>query len=38
MKASKVLNNNPTIEQRLILANEMKHMPTTSEKYKTLIV
>jgi len=38
MKASKVLNNNPTIEQRLILANEMKHMPITSEKYKTLIV
>jgi len=38
MKASKVLNNNPTIEERLILAKEMKHMPITSEKYKTLIV
>ena len=37
MKVSKVLNNNPSIEERIKLAKEMKHSTTTSEKYKRKI-
>lgn len=34
MRVSKVLNNAPTIEQRVKLSKEMKHKPLTSEKYQ----
>ena len=37
MKVSKVLNNNPSIEERVKLGREMKHSTTTSEKYKRKI-
>ena len=33
MKVNKILNNNPTIEQRLMLAKQMKHTPLTSQIY-----
>ena len=35
MKVNKILNNNPTIEQRLMLAKQMKHTPQTSQTYQT---
>ena len=35
MKVNKVLNNNPTIEQRLMLSKQMKHTPQTSQTYQT---
>lgn len=34
MRVSRVLNNNPTTKERVKLAKEMKHKPTTSEKYQ----
>jgi integrase len=33
MKVSKVYENNPSVEERVKLAHQMKHSPTTSEKY-----
>ena len=33
MKVNKILNNNPTIEQRLMLAKQLKHTPLTSQIY-----
>jgi hypothetical protein len=40
MRVSNVLNNNPTVEQRVKLSKEMKHKALTSEKYqrKTIVV
>ena len=34
MRVSSVLNNEPTVEQRVQLSKEMKHKPMTSEKYQ----
>jgi len=34
MRVSKILNNSPTIEDRVKLAHEMKHTTTTSDKYR----
>jgi len=33
MKVNKILNNNPTVPQRLMLAKQMKHTPLTSQLY-----
>jgi hypothetical protein len=33
MKVSKVYENNPSVEERVKLAHQMKHSPSTSEKY-----
>lgn len=37
MRVSKILNNNPTIEQRRALAKEMKHSGMTSLDYQRLL-
>jgi hypothetical protein len=34
MRVSNVLNNEPTIQERVKLSKEMKHKPMTSEKYQ----
>ena len=34
MRVSNVLNNNPSVEDRVKMAREMKHSTSTSEKYK----
>jgi integrase len=38
MRVSKVFENNPSVEERVKLAKEMKHSTTTSEKYKRKIM
>lgn len=38
MRVSKKLQNNPSVEERVKLAKEMKHSTTTSEKYKRKIL
>jgi hypothetical protein len=38
MRVSKKLENNPSVEERVKLAKEMKHSTTTSEKYKRKIM
>ena len=38
MRVSKKLENNPSVEERVKLAREMKHSTTTSEKYKRKIM
>jgi len=38
MRVSKKLQDNPSVEERVKLAHEMKHSPTTSEKYKRKII
>ena len=38
MRVSKKLENNPSVEERVKLAREMKHSTTTSEKYKRSIM
>jgi CheY-like chemotaxis protein len=38
MKVSKVYENNPSVEERVKLAHQMKHSPTTSEKYVRKII